>query len=223
MRFRVDTDGWMMLCAMIFCDRGSLAVAVMLAAALHELGHVFAASALGIRIRELRLGFSGARLYPEEQCISYRKEIFLCLAGPLVSLSVAAISLGVPFAVCGDGEELSEKIQSLLSGEQATAIAFLGLIGIIALLQGILNLLPIESLDGGRVLYAVVSSQLGMRAADAIRKTLTCIAAVMLWLFSTYLLLRTGSGIGVFFCAICIFARAVLLRDNSNNVLKRQK
>ena len=210
MKIRIGTDGLAMLCAVLLCEQRATGAILLCAATVHELGHLVAAKILGVRLRELRLGFAGARLYPEGDFIPYKKEIILALAGPLSSFISSLLAFLIAVSHPSGEVSISEEIYGLLNGQSASATAYVMLFCIASLLQGILNLLPIESLDGGRALSAAVSLKFSEHAASVMRRVLTALSAVCLWLFSVYLLLRTGSGIGIFFSAICIFARFIM-------------
>ncbi len=153
------------------------------AVAIHESGHILAARLCGIRLRELRLGLLGASLCPEGALFSYKKEIVLCLAGPMASLLSAALAFHL-FALDGDG------------------MFFLS-----SLALGTLNLLPVKDFDGGRTLYALCCLAATERAAARILKISSFAVLFLLWSFSLYLLLRVGSSLSLFVFCLCVFAK----------------
>ncbi len=96
--------------------------------ALHELGHITAMKLLGIRIRGLTLYSGGVKLKSDSLALcGTLTEISVLAAGPLVNLLLGA-------AGCFFGNRL-------FAGINISLLLF--------------NLLPLSSLDGGRILAAV--------------------------------------------------------------------
>ena len=110
------------------------ALPCFLSAFLHELGHIAAARISNVRFRELRLSPFGASLLPLSNLGSFSSEIFICASGPAVNLLCALITLSTP-------------LRSFAFGE---------LFILSSLFLGILNLLPISSFDGGRILFCII-------------------------------------------------------------------
>lgn len=162
-------------------------VTVALAALLHELGHMAAAWGWGVPLRGLRLDLFGARM-ELGGLLSYRAELAVAAGGPLVSLLAA--SLAFPLG-------------RIWAGADLFAAVSLGL--------GMLNLLPVRGLDGGRMLSCGLSLLLGERAACVTLGVTTGLALGSLWLLSVYCLLRLGETLTLFTFALCLLLR--LLTD----------
>ena len=173
---------WVLICR----DREWLAV--LLAAVLHEGGHWLAARLCGVRIVGFRVGLSGARM-ALDGLLSYKKEFLIAAGGPLANFVCA-------WFVCWMGEAVGE-------GRELFFYASLGL--------GILNMLPVGSLDGGRMISAVIGRFLAPDWAAKVVGATTAICLGSLWLltvygllcgapmvslsvFFLYLLLKTGLG-----------------------------
>ena len=71
--------------------RAYLSLAALLAAALHELGHIGAARACRVRFASLKLNIFGASLSSSGEIPSYRQEIAIAACGPAVNLFCAAL------------------------------------------------------------------------------------------------------------------------------------
>ena len=165
-------------------DRSGLVFVTLMAAFFHELGHIFAARVLHVPFRQMRIDLMGARLEIGGRMLSYKEEWLLAMAGPLASFLAAGV--GLVF------RELSE-----LSLYFSCA----------SLLLGGLNLLPIRSFDGGRMLEASVSSIAGARTAYRVMTLSSFFCLFLLWAVSVYFLLRVGDGISLFFFSLSLFLR----------------
>jgi Zn-dependent protease/predicted transcriptional regulator len=111
---------------------------------LHELGHSYVALKYRIPIGQITLFIFGGVAQMRKEPPSPRAEFLIAIAGPIVSLVIAAVCLGLV----------------TLAEASPTAQAFRGLIALGAVLGvvntnlGLFNLLPGFPLDGGRVLRA---------------------------------------------------------------------
>lgn len=104
---------------------GETLAAVLLASAVHELGHLLVLLALGARIRGFRAEVLGMVMETDVFGLSYPKELAAVLAGPAANLLFAAA------LSAGPSEE-----RFILMGANIVLCLF--------------NLLPIPPLDGGR-------------------------------------------------------------------------
>ncbi len=125
------SSGFLLLvAALIYLDGQSMVLCVLLAAALHELAHWTAVVLLGGRVRALRLTVVGAVLELDgAYLLSYGREVVAALAGPMVNLVLAWGCARLQW--------------HLLAGLNCCL--------------GVLNLLPIGTLDGGRILRCLLS------------------------------------------------------------------
>ncbi len=160
--------------------------AAMTAAALHEFGHIAAARLLGVRLSGLSLDLLGARLDTGHRLISYGDELRLAAAGPFVNL--ACFIAAYPLALTAP-----------TSFAKAFTAASAGLCA--------LNLLPVESFDGGRILSCVISQIFGPDPARRITRALSFFCIFALWSASVYMLLRTASSLSIFVFSAALFAR----------------
>ena len=184
MRIRVSATVPIVLGLMILTDRTGIGLITVLAALLHEVGHLFAARLLGIRAESMRLGFLGMRIDVGERLLSYSEEWLLCAAGPLVSLVLSAVA-------------------APLWGVWASARLF----SCASLVLGILNLLPIRSFDGGRMLECFLSSVIGPRATQRVMTVCSFLFLFLLWATAVYFLLRVGDGLSLFCFSLSLFFR----------------
>ncbi len=168
---------------------------VAVAILIHESGHLLIACLLGVKPRELCLSLFGARLRLSGM-LSYRRELLIAAAGPAANLVTAAFLL-IPLILAGEGA-----LEAYLTagGVSATfALASVGLAGI--------NLLPVRSLDGGRILHCFLAEHAGAWVADIAVRVGTALALGAMWCFSVYALLRVGEMLSLFAFSFCLLLR----------------
>ena len=161
-------------------DTPCIAILTIVAAILHELGHylaIFCLSGGG----QLRGHSSGFRIKQQES-LSYRKQIFVLLSGPLLNILIFFICL--PF-----GDRL---------------YGYIKLFGYINAATGVSNLLPLEGYDG----YGALRELFRYFARDDLTFRLEMFSFVMsicMTFISLYLIDRFSEGywiFGLFFVAV---------------------
>ena len=190
LKIKISPAGVIMLIILIL-TRSLLSLAALLAAFLHELGHIAAARICEVPLRELRLGIFGASLTLDGGLFSYKSELITAAAGPAVNLCAVLALLPVAnrlsrFGICF-----------------FTASAFLA----------ILNLLPVADLDGGRILTCILSRFFSPRAVYSVVETLSFLVILSLWSLSVYLLLRLGASLSLFVFSLALFLRTFAQRN----------
>ncbi len=127
-----------------------VALAFLVSAVAHELGHAVATRRAGAPGHTIVVYFFGGAAGPGLAVSTPRAEITAALAGPLVSLAIGGVLLGVALAGAAIG------------GTAPRAIAEIALvIGVLNLVLGGVNLLPAYPLEGGRVARAIAWSRTG--------------------------------------------------------------
>ncbi len=137
---------------------------------LHEGGHCLAARLCRVRIRGLSFGLMGARLRAEG-ILSYGQEFIIAAAGPFVNFVCVFF--------------LWPTQDSLLQVNPCLAYFFYASLGL-----GLLNLMPVGTLDGGRMLRASLSRVFTPEIAASFLRLTTTIFLVSLWLLAVYALLH---------------------------------
>lgn len=113
----------------------------------HELGHALVARQLGVRTKEIELGFLGGAAKILDLPRRPGDEIAIAAAGPAVSFALAGLSYAVA---------------SLLDSSALAWVAIINL-GI-----GLFNLVPALPMDGGRILRALLSMRMGYGPATRV-------------------------------------------------------
>lgn len=113
---------------------------------LHELGHALVARRLGVRVSGIELSFLGGAAKLVQMPRSANDEIAIAAAGPVVSLVLGGLGLGLGVALHAP---------------------LIGMIGWINVILAAFNLIPALPMDGGRILRAVLSRRMDfVRATD---------------------------------------------------------
>ena len=169
-RLRIDPPAAVVLLCLLFAERATTGFSLLLAAAVHEAGHIAAARVLRVPLGELRVGLLGARI-EARGLLSYGSEWLLAAAGPFASFLLAALT--VPLR----------------------QIPFFAALCATSFLLGALNLLPVGTFDGGRMLFCPLARLFGTRTAGAVLKGCSFAVLFLLWCGAVYLLLRAGGGV----------------------------
>lgn len=172
-------------------EQGSLWLTVGAAALLHELGHFTAARLVGVQVSQVKADLFGARL-ELGGLISYPREWLVAACGPLVNV-LCGVAAYPPAAA---GKEW--------------AVWFVGA----SLTLAAVNLLPVETLDGGRMLSCAVAWLFGDAAAVAVTRVTTGVCMGLLWMLSVYALLRAEQLLSVFVFSLCLLLRCIKRGEN---------
>lgn len=128
-----------MVAVSVTLDPSTLTVWCLAASLMHETGHFIALLFFDCKPRRISLGLFGMRVEQDPtKRLGYRQDALVSLAGPAVNL--------VTFCIL-----------SFTRGNEAAALVHLTL--------GVFNLLPIEPLDGGQVLYCVFATHMDEESA----------------------------------------------------------
>ena len=169
---------------LLMIEQREICVLTLLSALLHECGHLLAARLLRVPLKDLHMDFVGARLEVGGRMLSFGEEWLLAAAGPLASL------------LCAAGG-------ALLWGRVAYADVF----SCASLVLGLLNLLPIQGFDGGRMTEAAVMCWFGVRVSRIVMRGLSFLFLFLLWASAVYVLLRAGDGLSLLFFSMALFLR----------------
>ena len=181
-----------LLFSSIFITSPLFSFASLVAALLHELGHLIAAFFLRIPMKEFSVGLFGFGLTPKNSLYSYSNEILLCASGPISNLCFGTLSLWA----------LRNFSPPFLLSFTFASFAF-----------AFLNLLPIKSFDGGRLLRAILLLRLPLSFTETLLSLLSFLCIFSLWSLSVYLLLRMASSLSLFVFSISLFVRIFLSEE----------
>lgn len=185
--FRVKPSGLVLLAAFLLLSRSWLLPAALFSAAVcHELAHCLALAALRARPRALTLSASGASLYvPGLASLSYGGELLAVAAGPVCNLLLWALL-----------SALSVEALAVFSGAN--------------LLLGALNLLPVQPMDGGRLLWLLTALATEPYTADRVAGVVGAAVGLSLLLLCVHLTVSTGGGLFLLPGALWLALKGVL-------------
>lgn len=148
-----------------FTGRFFLFLTYTLVAVMHEFAHAFAAARVGYRLSRIVLMPYGAVIKGDMEGISFKDEIFVALAGPLVN-AAAALGFVALWWLFPDTYPYTDT-----AAYASAAIA-------------LINVLPAFPLDGGRVLFCAIAGKKGENFARKICRIISlAIGAALLGLF----------------------------------------
>ncbi|MFB5191111.1 M50 family metallopeptidase [Alicyclobacillus fastidiosus] len=167
------------------------AVLLFLFVLLHEFGHAVTARALGYEVEEVSLlPFGGvAKVSYARLGFSPREEAMVAIAGPFVNLllCIACSLLSAVRVIDGDTYQLCMQMNSWI---------------------GIFNLLPGLPLDGGRILRAARSRQIGYERATLEAYNVALALAILLMLTGVLALFTGHPHLGMMLLGLFLFATA---------------
>lgn len=170
---------------LLLTDTPVLLAALLPAALLHELAHYAVLRLCGVRAARFTLTGLGASLYvPELHRLSYGAELLSAAAGPLMNLL-----LWVLLSLTGR-EELT-----LFAGAQ--------------MVLGVLNLLPVRPMDGGRILWLATAYLTEPYTADRVAAAVGLAVSSALLALCLWLVLTTGSGLFLLLGALWLAYRSL--------------
>lgn len=210
-KIKVSMSATLIFLAAALTGRVDIFLIYGLSAIMHEMGHLLAARARGIKIQEIRIGVSGARICTEEQAGSYADEFILCMSGPLVNVLMLAFGAAVLVYRNIGEESIARAIIDFADGKGQVRLGAFIFFMLCSLLHGGLNLLPIKTFDGGRMLYCISAMVFGQRTAERVLSVTTALCMLLIWSAALFLMIRFDAGLSIYTFAACLFLST--LRD----------
>ena len=161
-RITVGYEAVAALAAVLILDRENRIVQCMAAALLHEAGHLLTMLRCGLKVRGISLRLFDVQIAADSPR-RFRHDVWITLAGPAVNLLLAAA-----FIPAGS------------------------FFGVANLALGCFNLLPAESLDGGRLLTLLLSRRCDDRVCNLVLKITSFIILLPLMTAGIYTLFQSG-------------------------------
>lgn len=185
-KVKIQTSTAVFLLLLAVFGRDTVAFMPILAAAAHEIGHLAVMLLLRVPVREMEITLFGAEIKSGLFGVGSagRAVIYFAGAGMNILTGVAAVLLFK---------------QSFLAN-----VFFVSSLGL-----GVLNLVPIRSLDGGKILEVICESVCPTRA-DRILNITSVVSLAFLWLTAVYLMLCLGGNISLLLFCMFMFVSLYL-------------
>ena len=151
-------------------DGVAFTLLIFLCVLLHEFGHAFAAKRFGIRTPDITLLPIGGVARLERMPSNPSQELVIAIAGPLVNVFIA---LAI-FLVIGGVLPLDEF--GLINSASGTLLTKLLIVNVLLV---VFNLIPAFPMDGGRVLRALLATQMRHAAATRVAARVGQVIAVL--------------------------------------------
>lgn len=165
----------------------------------HELGHALTARRLGVGTRRITLFFFGGVAELEGNLRQGRHEAIVAIAGPIVSLVIAALTW----------------LAASVAGEFGTVALWLARIN---LTLALFNLLPLFPLDGGRVLRGLVWARTSLDRATLVAVNVGRVMSFGLIALGVFLVLRGNVIGGVWLAVLAFFLQGAAAAEASATV-----
>ena len=191
-KIKIRLSSIMLFASILVSENKILSLSVLICATIHELGHIVSALLLKIKIKRFEFSICGAKIIPTQSLCTYLKELILCFCGPLANF--------ITFALCLPAVNIT-------SNSDATSLDFFTYMALFSILLGVINLLPIKSLDGGRILFCIMAPLIGDRAGNITVKICSIVTSIIIWMFSVYLLILSPGGIIFFAFSLCMLLK----------------
>lgn len=173
------------ICVISIFDRSNVVLQNLLAAALHEAGHITVMMVFGEKPREIRFTPFGMRIERKEMNnMNFKKEALIAAAGPITNFLSAAICI-----------ILNRYFSLNLTVFTAVNIAL-----------GVLNLTPCEPLDGYRVTRYILMQKTSEEKTEKILKISSLVFLFPIASAGFYVLLKSGFNFSLLLVAVYLCA-----------------
>ena len=170
------------------------------AIALHEMGHLFFAKLLKIKIKSFNLSILGARIQTKD-ILSYTDEFLLAFGGPFFGLM--GFVLSIPLIMPNPSHPF--------------IASFLFPFAIISLCLTIFNLIPLSTLDGGRMMFCLMCHLFTLTLALKIIRLTSFFTLFAFWIFSVYMMIKISAGLSMLIFCYIFFAKCFIFDTKSRD------
>lgn len=177
-----------LIALLLATDKTGFALPSLFAIIIHETGHLFAMWVLDCAPKSIRLVPASVQI-TRDMSNSYSHDIVIALSGPAVNL----LLFGVFY------------FNYLCFKNELTLIY-----GLINLLVGTFNLLPVNGLDGGTVLFSILAKKNDYNRAMLVLKGITLILAVSVFIVAVTLTVRGKVNISLYIAVLYLFIGVII-------------
>lgn len=190
---------------------------------LHELGHAVAARSCGVQVTGIDLWFFGGVAKMSRDSRSPGEELWVAIAGPLVTVAIVGVCVGLGMAL--EGSAFADAALLEPRASESAAIVLLAFLASINVALLIFNLIPAFPLDGGRIARAAAWKVTRDKTKATRFSGRTGVGfAYLLGGFGLYLMLRGDVFNGVWLAVLALFlgqaARSAVVQSDIDERLE---
>lgn len=198
-RFKIKFNFYFMsfLTFIFVMDKSYTAIFGVLSAVLHELGHIIAIILKKGNITEIAFGIVNIDISSDSYTFSEAEsedELFILLSGPLINLIIALVLKFIYFS---------------------SGCSMANLVSYQNLFLGIVNLLPISSLDGGRILYILLSKKLDFILAEKIINIISILFLLPICILGFLVLIKSKYNFSLLILGCYLLSYVLFRNDNA--------
>lgn len=160
-------------------DKSGVGLLGLLACIMHEIGHIIAFILVGNKPKELAFEGGGMKLVKGDNFLSYHKELIILLSGSLVNF-----------------------IMFFIFYFSTDTINNISIFAMVHLVLGIFNLLPINTLDGAKILNIILSKKTNPIFAQKAINSISFIVIVLLVVISVKMCFSNNINIILVFTSV---------------------
>jgi Zn-dependent protease len=189
---------------------------------LHELGHALVARRRGFTIEEIRLFFFGGVAVQRGESRSPGEEFAIAVAGPLVTLGVVALCVGLGM-LAGGASEFWDAATLGTNRRVSAAVLLLSWLANINALVFVFNLVPAFPLDGGRIARAIAWKLSGDRnRATRVASAMGVGFSYLLIGLGLFALVQGSVGAGIWFIFLGLFLGGAARSESARSAFLTQ-
>lgn len=173
---------------MLACDKTGLALPVMFSVFVHEVGHLFVMWLLNCAPKSIRLIPASVQI-TKGIGKRYQNDILIALAGPAVNI----LLFGTLY------------LNYLVFKNQITLIYAL-----INLIVALFNLLPVNGLDGGTVIFSLIAEKTDINRANVILKIITLVISLGVLTVAVIMTVKGKINISLYIISLYLFTGIII-------------
>lgn len=182
----------------VLIESSKMMVYGLSAALIHELGHILVMIFVGSKPSEIAFGVFDVNIKDyDRNKRNYVQDIFILIGGPLANL----FGVGIFYLL------------HYVMGNQNTVLSISE-----NLFLCVFNLLPIESLDGGQILYIFLSSKFDEHKSVVILKFVSFVILFPLAIIGFYILLKSKNNFSLLLISCYLIAVVLIKKGHCYNI-----
>ena len=192
MRIRIDLKIFIFLILFYFTNQLRIYLIVMFFCFMHEIAHMILGIIFKMKPNKLEINPFGFSISFNNESMKI-KEVFVALAGPVMSIVLAILCQHIKFRYITIEEAVYSNILIFL-----------------------FNMLPIYPLDGGRIVKGLLHIKMGEIKAEKLANKISYITTILLTIFSS-ITVYYYQNFAIFL--ICIFLWRIVLKEKNVKTL----